>query len=364
MFVINDIHLGVERVGGTTPSSREELRSYMFKKTRDMLNVGAMNHDHVLVAGDLLDGFEISGRDWLETFNMLVSWLGEHENVRLTLAAGNHDWSPRGTKVSSFQMLCEALIQIFPERFDYLPVGTMGLYGETTWVLAHYPNQDTFDEALESVLSTEGGIEGHTVIVHANLANGFASNSDHSLNVSDDVALKFVKAGAHLCFAHEHQHRTFIPHGTPSSATGTVTVFGNQVCSSIADCLGNDEKYAWRIEDDGPKVELTTWSKDTFYPFTRIDWTEIDRAKDLEGFIRIEGHATMNQAADVVQAISSLRSKSKAFIIANAVKVDGIADLDALPQEFEAATAFDVLAFIKQNLTPEEWAVVEKLNAE
>lgn len=361
--ILNDIHIGFNRVGGTTPASREALRNYLFTKVDYALASLATYHDHVIIAGDLFDDFEVPGRDWLQTFNMLVGWLNE-SGRRLTLAAGNHDANPRGDKVSSFQMLCEALIKIFPERFDYLPVGTLSLYDESIWLLAHYPNQDSFDEALESVLNADGGIEGHTVIVHANLDNNFAVESDHSLNVSADMALRFVKAGAHLMFAHEHQARTYIPHGTPADATGTVTVMGNQFPTSISDCLGNDEKYVWRVEEDGPKKEVTTWAKDGIYPFTRLDWTEIDKAKDLEGFIRIEGHATMNQAADVVQAVAKLRNKSNAFVIGNSVKVDGIADLEALPQEFEAAAAFDVMAFIKSNMTPEEWAVVEKLNAE
>ncbi len=358
--ILNDIHIGFNRVGGTTPSSREALRQALFDSVKDCLNHA---DGHVIIAGDLFDDFEVDGRDWLATYLMFSEWLDADDSRYLTLVAGNHDHSPRGSKVSSFEMLCAALQGSFAGNVKVVPIDEHAYLTDCdTWVVAHCSNQDVFESVLDIILGE--GREDEAVIVHANLHNNFAVESDHSLNVSEEYALRFVKAGLHLVFAHEHQARTFIPHGTPSGAIGTVTVLGNQFPTSIADCLGNADKFMHRI-DGGVYEEHQTWGElHPEFGFHKVLWTELADHANTRGFIRVQGEATMTQAAEVVQAIASFRQKSPAFIVANAVKVEGIADLDALPAEFEAAKAFDVLAFIKQNLTPEEWAVVEKLNAD
>lgn len=358
--ILNDIHIGFKRIGGTTPASREALRDMLFTSIEHCLTKA---DEHVIIAGDLFDDFEVEGRDWLDTYRLFGEWLFCHSERFLTLVAGNHDHSPRGSKVSSFETFAHAIQGAYLGNVKVIGINCWEFLRDCdTWVIAHCDNQDVFDEKLQEVL--ERCAEGHTVLLHANLHNNFAVESDHSLNVSEEVALAFVKKGVHLAFAHEHQARTFIPHGTPADATGTVTVLGNQFPTSISDCLGNDAKFMHRI-GEGPIREHQTWDKDSdISGFHRILWTELADHVDTLGFIRVEGYATMTQAAEVVQAIASFRTKSQAFVVANAVKVEGISELESLPADFEAAKAFDVLAFIKNNLEPEEWAVVEKLNAD
>ena len=53
--------------------------------------------------------------------------------------------------------------------------------------------------------------------------------------------------------------------------------------------------------------------------------------------------------------------KSQAFVVTNAVKIEGSAELSELPQSMESAKTFDVLAYLYENLSAEEAAVVREL---
>ena len=354
MLILNDIHLGARRKGGTTPYSAEALRSYMFDKTRSLLDsyTGSL-----LILGDLFDDFDVDARDWIETYMLLSSWLQSSPANELTLVAGNHDVSPRASKVSGFEMLWTVLQC---EQLHLVDIGQFRRVHPKAWAMAHAPNQDVFEALLVEALGTVAA--GETLLLHANLDNGFATQSDHSLNVSAEVAKKFCEAGISLAFAHEHQARSYVAPGVDAGAPGGVNVLGHQICSSVADCLNNEDKWAWFIDDAGSVAKhIKTWSvMDDAAPFARVDWRELDKAPDI-GFIRVEGSATMLEAAEVVQAISKLRNKSHAFVITNAVKVDGMPELDELPETFEAAKRFDVLAFIRSKLEPDEIVLLETL---
>jgi Calcineurin-like phosphoesterase len=354
LLLLNDLHLGAKRKGGATPASAEALRTHMFAKAKELV----FGHTgDLLVLGDLFDSFDVDARDWVDTFSLFRDWLSRSPSNRLTLVAGNHDISPRAGKVSGFEMLWRVLQC---EQLDLVDIGQLKRVHPNAWALAHCHNQDTFNLMLDRALSEVPA--GASLLLHANLDNNFASESDYSLNVSSEVAKAFCEKGVSLAFAHEHQARTYIPHGMSADAAGVVNVLGNQVCSSVSDCLGNDDKWAWAIDDNGAVVKhIKTWDlMDAVAPFSRVDWRELDKAPDA-GFVRVEGVATMAEAAEVVQAISKLRNKSGAFVIANAVKVEGMPELDDLPDTFEAAKRFDVLAFIRSRLEPEEQALLEKL---
>ena len=73
------------------------------------------------------------------------------------------------------------------------------------------------------------------------------------------------------------------------------------------------------------------------------------------------GDAVNAQAADVMDAIHKFRQKSAAFVITNAVKIEGIADIESLPETFEAATKFDVMQFVYEQLDEEETKVIKKI---
>lgn len=350
MILLSDTHLGVRRSGGTTPASGEALRSYVFSRFEDLLNI----NDDVVVLGDLFDGFTIDNRDFAETYRIISCWLREHPGFDMTLVAGNHDDSSRGNKLSSFNLLCSVLSSTFA-NVRVIGINEYEGIAPKVVALAHCSNQDVFDMKLKELL--EKMREGQFLLLHANYDNNFAAVSDHSLNVSSEVARDFCNNGVTLVFAHEHQARTEIPHGTREGG-GSVVVLGNQIATSVADCLGNDQKFYHRFDGD-QLIRRTCWeAKGSFY---RADWRNLaDTPADAQ-FVRIEGEAKVSEAADVIDAVAKFRNAHDAFVVTNAVKVEGMADIADLPDQFEAAKKFDVMAVIKEHLDEDEFKVVAGL---
>lgn len=240
VLILNDLHLGCTRKGGTTPESQEALRTYMFSQFAKLLEIARSHEYDIIVAGDLFDDFTVDARDWLQTYEMLRDWL--KSGLWLHLVAGNHDDSPKGQKVSSFKLLAEVLGD--SGNCKTLNVGEAGLLTDKVYAIAHCANQDLFDLRLREALSSFDGAE--YLLVHANYCNKFATG-DHSLNLTEDIALSFTEVGVTVLVAHEHQHRVEIPFGTPKDG-GSVVVLGNQIGSSCSDWLGGDHKYFWSIE--------------------------------------------------------------------------------------------------------------------
>lgn len=356
MLILNDVHLGVQRKSGVTPASQEALRNWLFRSFEEKLYDS--DQDHILILGDLFDQFEIAARDWLHTYKILQDAVVRGK--RLTLVAGNHDHSPKAARVSSFEMLCTVLLEQFgPDwvtivgidqwaRIDRRPDGSTCF----DIALAHCSNQDTFDQKLAEVLVVAR--PGTRVLLHCNFDNNFAARSDHSLNVTREQAYAFKDKGATLYFAHEHQAKTDLG--------GAVVVFGNQWPTSISDCLNNDEKYAHVFAGGVTKVQ--TWKRDAEAAFETVPWDVLaDYPTDGgAGFIKVVGSATSGEAGAVINAIAKFRQKSSAFVITNGVQIDGIVAAEALPESFEVTKSFDVMQFIKTNLTDAEYAAVEELN--
>ncbi len=353
MKIINDVHLGVNRQGGTTPASREALRSYLFGAFGAEFND---SDSHIVILGDLFDEFEVEGRDWVAAFSIMASWLAQGRHRKLTLVAGNHDWSAKGTKVSSFEMLCTVLKQQFPEHVQVIGIDQWAVVGTELPViaLAHCSNQDTFDARLKELLGKV--VSGDRILLHANYDNGFAAQSDHSLNVSREQAKEFKDKGAFLYFAHEHQAR--------EAFSGHVVVFGNQWPTSVSDCLGNDEKFLHVMTDQGVQ-KVRTWQHGAEAGYEQVPWELLAEypTDGGAGFIRVMGSATANQAGDCISAIAKFRTKSSAFVVTNGVKIEGIAENSDLPEAFEATKAFDVMEFIDQNLDAAQRVAVAKLQA-
>lgn len=353
MLIINDIHIGFRRVGGTTPESQEALRSRLVSVVSQIIQQGLDdNEPELVILGDLFDDFEVSMRDWLDTYILLYRWLWTGR--RLTLVAGNHDHSPRANKVSSFQALATALreIQGVGDLVDVIGIDKWDVNGDGVAIVAHCSNQDLFNQNLDEVLEVNGV---KALLLHANFDNKFAAQTDHSLNVSREMAQRFIDKGVTLYFAHEHQART--------EMGGKVVVFGNQFPTSIADCLGNTKKFYHYLTRGTDLVPVSSWSKDDWeHGFAEIDWRALaDLEEAKTGFVRVTGEATSAEASQVINVIAQFRQRSKAYVITNAVAIDGIIEAEALPESFEAAKRFDVMEFIERHLDAEQMAVVRKL---
>lgn len=340
LTIINDTHLGVQRVAGTTPRSAANLTMWQQAQFVGLLN--SIRND-LCINGDLFDQYQVPNTDLLFAFSALSSWLDEGYG-RLYLVPGNHDLSKDSSRLSSFELLCSLLKAAHGE--DVQACMAPGGLIDGVWAIPHLPNQDLFDQALAAVPK-----EAKFVLLHANYDNHFAEQADHSLNVSEQQAMRLAEQGTKLIFAHEHQHR--------KALDGNVIVIGNQIPTSVADCLGPDRKWLAVIDNGELRLEEVMQIDQVF---DMVDWRDLSHPLPGDtAFIRVTGEASANEAADVVSTIAKYRAKSDAFVITNAVKIEGVEAMDKLPETLESAKAFDVLGAILESLEPEEQKVVKKL---
>lgn len=336
LTVINDTHCGAIRSGGTTTKSAWALRQYILNRFRALL---LMVEGDLLVLGDLLDAFSIPYHDLLEVFDALHAWAQTNPDQTLYLVPGNHDLSKTTTTMSSFQFLCKLMGMLD----NVVIIDKPGrLNQHDAYVIPHCINQEQFDIEVDKVPD-----DVQLLFLHCNFDNKFAQKSDHSLNLSADVALKLpVK---HIVFAHEHQQRIAI--------NGKVQIIGNQIPSSVADCMGNDRKYLLKVRD-GKLTYDETWTAQG--SFQRIDWHELGTAAADAQFIRVEGDAASSEGNAVVTAISKLRSVHNAFVITNAVKIEG-RSTDVEAKSLEQVQSYNIKEAVLRRLNPEQKAVVKAL---
>lgn len=346
MLILNDLHVGASRKAGTTPASQAALTEHIHQHFEALIN--ATDEDHIVINGDLFDGFEVPGTDLIRTFSVIDRWFMKSRQAQhLTLIAGNHDYNPRGDKVSSFHLLAHFL-KVRRGMAVYVIDHTRGLsrVADRVWAIPHMPNQDLFDIELSRAMSERGDF----LLLHANYDNNFAAESDHSLNVSREIAAELVDRGWTLIFGHEHQVRV----------TESIVIPGNQIPTSVADCLGCHGKHYLTLS--GKETQLREWlNLEEDKVFTRIDWRNLDADPGYQ-FIRVEGTATAGEAAEVVDAVARFRAKTEAYVVTNAVKVEGVAAFDELAEmSLEQITAFNVLDALLEELSEEEGKVVKEL---
>jgi DNA repair exonuclease SbcCD nuclease subunit len=234
VLVTSDLHLGTARVAGTTPKSAQALRTYLQDELRALMH--AHQDTHVVINGDLFDEYAVPVADILGFYQTASAWLDRTDDgsQKLVLGAGNHDLSKDSSRMSSFEFVAEILRQSYPDNVIVVLQPQMIFDG--VYMIPHVANQDLFELALDQVPA-----DAEVVLLHANYHNGFTTQSDHSLNLSEDQALKLIQPGRTLVFGHEHIGRTAL--------SGGVLVVGNNFPSSIADCLGNSTKRALVISE-------------------------------------------------------------------------------------------------------------------
>lgn len=350
LLVLNDLHLGVQRSGGTTPESAQKLRDYMMGKYEGLLSLGT----HVVINGDFFDTFQVPTSSLLQAYLTTAEWLTA-KGEKLYLLPGNHDLSKNSAMISSFELLAHFLMSRFPDKVEYLAGGNwideaQGVYG-----ISHVPNQDAFEFELEKVPAG-----ARYLLLHANLDNAFAAEKEHSLNLSREQAKALVKRGLTVIMGHEHQGRTILG--------DKVVVVGNQYPSSVSDCLahgdGQKDGHKYCLEINGEDMELIpTWSaNDNGGGFDEIDWQDLGQGVLANKmFIRVTGAATAEQSAEVIKVVSKFRQTSNAFVITNAVKVEGVQDTDALAQSVEDIRLVNVVDLLMAQLDPDQQTAVKKL---
>jgi len=350
LLILNDIHLGVVRQAGTTPATQVALRSSLQSFLADFIK---QHHDKDLcLLGDIFDAFTVEIGEVLACCRTLAEWL-KSSSGDLILAAGNHDIGIRNDRLSSFDVLCEILVGRFPSRVHTVREGLRS-FGNIH-IIPHCMNQNLFDLEMEKARTLEPGF----LLLHANVDNGFCENSDHSLNISGEWLARLTRKHTILC-AHEHQHRTF----SVDENANKVFVLGNQIPSSISDCLSHGvaqkdgSKFAHVIHEDSQIEAIPTWQRQG--DFEQLDWQDL--AETSARFVRITGTATAAEASNVISAIAKYRQGSSALIITNGVRIEGIAGMDELAEHtFESVKSFDVLQALCDLLEPREVIAVKKL---
>ena len=331
LTIISDLHLGAIRSAGTTPTTQYELRKHLLSKFKALLP----ETGDLLINGDLLDQSNIPTSDVLQTYIILNDWLTQHTDSKLYNSTGNHDKSRTSNVLSSFQFLGKLLKLAHPDRYVHIEEPTMTPHG---YVIPHLHNQDLFDLALSQVP------ECNFLFVHANFDNGFAAQSDQSLNVSRDQA-EASKARI-IVFGHEHHKRL----------AGKVVIPGNQIASSVSDWLSPQDKGYVTIVDGKLHYHASATREQEF---AELDWRKLEVT--YHKFIRVTGDATAEEASEVVNAINKLRKTSEAFVITNAVQIS----TGAIKVDFDSTLAnvqsFSVMSAIKELLTEEEQAVLDTL---
>lgn len=364
LLSINDLHIGVNRVAGTTPATMSRLRSDLLDNIARLL--GAHSDKHVYVNGDIFDGFEIAGSDFLAFYMICRCYLVDSKTGILTLAQGNHDVSKDSSRMSSFGLLCAVLKSEFSDRVQVVIEPTRIFDGH--FVIPHTPNQQLFDQAIDAAVGAADlytgtyamdfdGSHRHCYLhLHANYDNDFAVEADHSLNVSAEQVQRLTDAGYHLVFGHVHQQL---------DGPG-LTVVGNQFPTSIADCIGNDYKRAIVFHVDGGREEIRTWEAPG--SFVELDWQHLGNPDvmymGVNGqFVRATGRASVEQAPLVLQTIAKFRQVSSAYVVSSSVKYDGQDDVEELEVAAADMKAVDVMGYLMEQLDERQQTAVKGLLA-
>lgn len=333
LTVLNDTHIGAIRSAGTTPESQMSLRTAIRRKFSALLP----NTGDLLILGDLFDTSNVPILEVFETYKILLDWMTRNPSARLYNVAGNHDASKTSTIFSSFQFLGALLSMQFGGRYFHIEQPQMTPHG---YVVPHLRNQDVFDLAIKDVPECD------FLFLHCNIDNNFAAQSDQSLNLSQQQIVD-CKAKQIIC-AHEHHQRT----------VGKVLLPGNQIATSVADWLSDGDKYFASIENGSVTLQPAAKKSNEFL---EVDWKSL-QPTDCP-FVRVTGTAESGEVSAAITAINKLRSKSKSFVITNAVQTmteeSGAAMFE---NSLESVQKFSVVEALRGMLTAEEFKIIERLN--
>jgi metallophosphoesterase superfamily enzyme len=334
-------------MAGTTPVTAHTLKKNLVSRCTDFLA------DHtgldLIFNGDLFDQYNVAMSDVLDVYRMLADWLVDSPDQTLVLGKGNHDHSKDSSQVSSLEFLATVLMGQFPDRVQYVTEPKLIFPG--MWMIPHMVNQEAFDVTLRQAAQ----LSNHTILVHANYDNGFAVESDHSLNVSAEQAEAIRANGNKLIFGHEHQQRWLKKQG--------IFITGNQWPSSVADCQNNPKgvKYALIVDEaESEPIRVQTWEE--LGSYVDVDWRELG-ITDLTGvdFIRVSGETHPEEAGEALNAIAKLRRDHPAFVITNATKVAGQQAMEDAVLSVDAIREFNVLEYLFEQLSVEQVQVVKAL---
>ena len=160
MRILNDIHIGAVRTGGTTPQSSLALRNWILQEF-EVLVSSTMSQD-LCILGDLFDSHTVSSVDPSATFRILNQWCKDNPDYSLLLVRGNHDINSDSSKISSFDALGNIMQAV---HSNVVVVNEPILHKHGIYIIPHLANQTLLDEALKQVPDVQ------YLLVHANYDN-------------------------------------------------------------------------------------------------------------------------------------------------------------------------------------------------
>lgn len=358
-LVLNDLHLGVQRTGGTTLASATSLREYGHAKHLGLLNLAPKHGcNRIVVNGDLADAYDIPLMQALEIYSVADAFLSQNPDIELVWGLGNHDLSKDSAKLGTVAFV-GALLGMKHDNFTLVKDASI-VDGTEMYIIPHVANQDLFNVELSQI-----PVNMQWILVHANLDNAFACDADHSLNLPRDQAKALTQFGAKLVFGHEHQGREILG--------AKVIVVGNQFPTSVSDCLkvGDGQKDGTKrcmVIDHGTNTHefIPTWTPDDAEGwYAEVDWRDLATIEEEgRGFVRVGGEATAAEAAGVVKAISEFRQRSNSFVVTNAVKIEKVEGLDDLSESIEDIRSVNVIELLLEHLDADQAVAIKTLLGE
>lgn len=304
-LILNDLHLGVRRQGGTTKKSREALETLMIDEFESCLETP---HDYLIILGDLFDRRNVEEHVMARVVNLL-------QRESCVIVAGNHDLEGIYDHTMSS---AEFVARISNSRWVTRPEKFIELQ-----IIPHMHSQEEFNKAIQECP------DDTILLVHCNIDSPFA-HGDHSLNLSLAQMKDLADRGVDVIAGHEHTKRQVM----------NVTILGNQFPSSISDCIGGD-KYLHVLE--GEEIEeICTWSKKNYHSSHEIPSKQYD-------FINITGECELAEYPAIVKEVAELRKSSDAFIVKNSVKVKEFTAENSV----EEITKFNITEMLLEEINPE-----------
>jgi len=330
--IINDLHIGVTRGAGTTPTSAAALNEYTLDTFAQLLSGDDVT---TVILGDLFDKHTVDYKTLLTTYWTLDARLRNFSSPVL-LVRGNHDISRDQTKLSSCDVLGTLLAQ---QHKNFLYITEVWESEEFSLaIIPHLPNQDLFDLAVKRAAMNDT----QTLLCHANYNNSFAVEQDQSLNLTPEQSrqFEFVISG------HEHLSRK----------SGCVNMVGSQTITNIADTDAGVVKSYGVLKPS----RFTLHPVDNHPPYHEITWQELDDHA-VEGFIKVVGNAAINEAGDVLHTVDSFRRKSSAYIVQVAVDFEQIDVAEATDCTTQKLTELNVMKMLYEMLSERQRELLDRV---
>jgi len=315
-LVLSDLHFAPDRRAGCSQASRLSLEDYLFDRLNHILQT--VEHDKVIIAGDIFDKFSVSEKTLLNTY---LALRGE----KAIILRGNHDANSavRVGEISSLELLGALLPEthlVFnePETVD-------GMH-----FIPHCFDQTQLNQYVDEIP------DNVVCFLHCNFDNSFTEHADHSLNITSQQYQKLKESNVFLILGHEHQARDL----------ENLYILGCTYPTSISDCLGGSKRCLLYDSEAKTFESIETFNKEAEY--IELHWSDT-RLTDHK-FVRVVGDCSVVEYPQIVRSIAQLRKTSDAFIIANAVKVQTPEREEIEKQE---VTGFNILSLLLENVDEE-----------